>query len=75
MSVKKQLIFNILWNLFHTAWQLTILVLATIKWSWAGFGISFVGLFLFNLIESLVFHIIAKIRGAKADRAYNNAFK
>jgi hypothetical protein len=72
---KKQLIINIVWNLVHTAWQLVVVILATIKFGWAGFGISFAALLVFNIVESLVFHIIARIRGRKADLAYKATFE
>jgi hypothetical protein len=74
-DIKKQLVLNIVWNLFHTAWQLIVMILATIKFGWAGFGIAFGALLVFNIVESLVFHIIARIRGRKADLAYKATFE
>lgn len=75
MSIKKQLIINIVWNFFHTAWQMVVMVLATMKWSWAGLGLSFAGLLIFNILGSLVFLLIEKARSKKADQAYKETFE
>lgn len=73
--MRKKLILGIVWNFFHTAWQMIVMVLCTMKWGWAGLGISFAGLLVFNIVESVVFHLVARIRGRKADLAYKATFE
>ena len=45
----------------HCIWQTAVIVVATVKWKWAGFGYSFLALTLFNLVEWAVFQIYNRI--------------